>query len=127
MSMLPPVFRTLMNSADFQNFVVTGSRPPRIYRHGQAPQDVAKQGPYATWQVVSGVPENNLSDVPDIDRQTVQVDCWHPDDKGIELMGKAARDAIEPVAHMTQVVADFQDSETRLYRWGAQFDFIWNR
>ncbi len=120
--MFPPVFQTLKASADVK--AVVGTNPPRIYRHGDAPQDVAR--PYITWQLVSGVPENNLSDTPPADRQTVQVDCWHQTDAGIEILAEAVRDAIEPTAHMTATLIDAREAETKLYRVSMQFDF-WGR
>lgn len=118
--MLPPVFQTLKASTAVKNIV--GQNPPRIYRHGEAPQNVER--PYISWQLISGVPENNLSDPPPADRQSVQVDCWHQTDAGIETLAEAVRDAIEPVAHMTQVSVDERDEETRLYRISMDFDFF---
>jgi uncharacterized protein DUF3168 len=116
--MFPAVFVILKASTAVKNIV--GTNPPRIYRHGNAPQDVTK--PYITWTVISGVPENNLSDLPPVDRVTVQVDCWHQTDGGIEVLAEAVRDAIEPVAHMTGIVVDLREPETKLFRIGMQFD-----
>lgn len=118
--MLPPVFQTLKASSAVK--AIVGTNPPRIYRHGSAPQDVSR--PYITWTLVSSVPENNLSDPPPTDRQTVQVDCWHPEDAGIDELATAVRDAIEPIAHMTSTLFDEQEPETKLYRIGLQFDFF---
>jgi len=117
--MFPPVFQTLKASADVKNIV--GSNPPRIYRHGSAPQDTSR--PYITWSVISDVPENQLSDLPTADRSTVQVDCWHQTDAGIELLAEAVRDAVEPYAHMTGIPIDLRETETKLFRIGLQFDF----
>jgi hypothetical protein len=118
--MLPPVFQTLKASAAVK--AIVGTNPPRIYRHGTAPQNGDK--PYITWQLVSGVPENNLSDPPPVDRQSVQVDCWHQTDAGIEVLADAVRDAIEPVAHMTSAFNDSRETETKLFRIGLNFDFF---
>jgi hypothetical protein len=120
--MLPGVFQVLMASVAVRNFVVTTGTTPRIFRAGDAPQDVTR--PYITWQLVSGTPENNLSELPPFDRQSVQVDCWHPADRSIDDMASAVRDAIEPVAHMTSVLLNNRDPETRLYRIAMQFDFF---
>lgn len=118
--MLPPVFQTLKASAAVKDIV--GTNPPRIYRHGAAPQNTDK--PYITWQLISGVPENNLSDLPPVDRQSVQVDCWHQTDSGIETLADAVRDAIEPVAHMTAAITDLREPETRIFRISLAFDFF---
>lgn len=119
MSMLPPVFQTLKASADVK--AIVGTNPPRIYRHGVAPQDVTK--PYITWFLVSGTPENTLSETPATDRMSVQVDCWHLTDSGVETLAQAVRDAIEPNAHMTGIVLNERDAETKLFRLALGFDF----
>ena len=123
--MFPPVFRTLKASDSVKNIV--GTNPPRIFRHGAAPQD--SERPYLTWIVVSGVPENNLSDLPPVDRITVQVDAWHPTDAGVESLALAVRDAIEPFAHMTQgPTLDERDlSQSKLFRIAMQFDWFVDR
>ena len=123
--MLPPVFQWLKASTDVKNIV--GTNPPRIWRHGIAPQQPEGQpmsDPYITWFVGSLVPENNLSDLPPTDRVTVQVDCWHQTDAGIVLLATAARDAMEAECHMTGVIANLREPETRLFRIGMQFD-VW--
>ena len=117
--MLPPIY-TWLKTSEVQDIIGT---PPRAYRHSSAPQDTTK--PYVTWQVISGVPENNLTDLPPVDRITVQVDCWHQTDAGIEQLATAVRDAIEPYAHMTGIVINLREPETKLYRIGLQFD-IWH-
>ena len=121
--MLPPVFQTLKTSQAVKDFV--GTSPARIYRMGNAPQDTDK--PYLTWILVTGTPENQLSGTPPIDRMTVQVDCWHPTDKGVELLATAARDAIEPYAHMTSMPVNEREPETKLYRIALEFDWFEDR
>jgi hypothetical protein len=120
--MLPNIF-ALLKSASAVTAII-GS-PPRVYRHGDAPQDVTR--PYVTWQVVSGVPDNHLSGVPVSDRYTVQIDCMNTTDGGIESLAKAVRDAIEPSAVLTSIPLNERDFETKLYRIALQFDFILNR
>lgn len=117
--MFPPVFQTLKASQAVKDIV--GSNPPRVYRHGAAPQDTER--PFLTWFVISGVPENNLSDLPTNDLYSVQVDCWHQTDKGVELLAEAVRNAIEPHAHMIAVTVNLREDETQLFRIGMQFDF----
>jgi hypothetical protein len=116
--MLPPIYTWLKVSA-VQAII---GNPPRAYRHGDAPQDTTR--PYVTWSIVSGIPENELSDAPKVDRLTVQLDCWHQTDKGVEDLAAAVRNAVEPQGHMTNIVINLREPETRLYRIGLQFD-IW--
>lgn len=113
--MLPPVYQTLLNSP--AGPMVGG----RIYRHGAAPQTTVR--PYITWFLVTGSPENTLSELPDMDRCTVQVDCWSLSDADIVTLAIAVRDAIEPLAHMTTVPVDSQETDTKLYRMSLQFDW----
>ena len=121
--MFPPVFAALKASAAVKNIV--GTNPPRIYRHGSAPQDTAK--PYLTWFIVTGTPENNLSDLPPVDRVQIQINCWHQTDSGIELLVLAVRDAIEPLAHMVGSPVDLREPETKLYHMALTFDWFVDR
>jgi len=115
--MLPTVYAWLKASTAVKAII---GNTPRAYRHGEAPQDTTK--PYVTWQIVSGSPENNLSESPPIDRITIQVDCWHLTDAGVESLAEAVRDAIEPHGHMTGIPINLRETETKLYRIGLQFD-----
>jgi len=119
--MLPPVFATLKASAEIK--AIVGSNPPRIYRHGAAPQYTDK--PYISWLLVSGTPENNLSDRPPTDRQQIQIDAWHQTDSGVEVLARTIRDVIEDVAICTQVILDEQETETKLFRIALQFDWFY--
>lgn len=126
--MFPQVFQTLKASAAVKNIV--GTNPPRIYRHGSAPQrpdGLPFDQPYITWFIVVGTPENTLSELPATDRVTVQVDCWHQTDSGIEALAIAVRDAIEPYAVMTAVPVDTRETESKLYRIALQFDWFVDR
>lgn len=121
--MFPLVFRALKASQAVKDIV--GTNPPRIYRHGEAPQDTTR--PYITWFMVVGTPENNLSDLPPSDRQQVQIDYWHQTDTGIEALAVAGRDAIEPYAHMTSQPVDERETETKLYHIAQTFDWFVDR
>jgi hypothetical protein len=120
--MLPPVFQVLKASTDVK--AIVGQNPPRIYRHDSVPQDTTK--PYIAWFLVSGAPENNLSEPSPTQRNTVQIDCWHQTDAGVDQLADAVRSALEPVVHITGVVVNDRDIETKLYRIGLQADF-WGR
>jgi hypothetical protein len=120
--MLAPVFTTLRAAAPVTALI---GDPPRVYRHGAAPENVTK--PYATWVIAGDTPENELSAVPGVDRQVVQIDCWSLTDAGVEALAIAVRNAIEPVAHMTAIVTNIREPETLLYRIGLQFDWFVSR
>jgi hypothetical protein len=116
--MLPPIY-TWLKTTQVQAII---GNPHRAYRHGSAPQDSTR--PYVTWQLISGIPDNTLSELPKVDRMSVQVDCWHQTDLGIEELATAVRDALEPYGHMTAINLNLREAETKLYRISLQFD-IW--
>lgn len=114
--MMPAVYALLRSSP-----AVLALVGQRIYRHGRAPQDTV--APYIAWLIVTGDPENNLSDTPPHDRMVVQIDCYHHTDAGVEQLATAVRDALEPHAHMTGQPVDERETETKLFRMALQFDF----
>jgi hypothetical protein len=114
--MLPAIYPVLRDAAAVT--ALLGS-PPRVYRHGQAPQSVTS--PYATWSVI-GSPDNTFEGA-DNDRCRVQIDCWSDDDAQAETLGQAVRDAVEPVAHMV-LFENGRDAETGRFRLMLQFDWI---
>lgn len=116
--MFPPVYTTLQASATVRNLL--GARP-RLSRMGEAPQ--AGDKPYATWLIVSGVPENTLSETPVIDRDTVQIDVFAKDDAECEAVAKAIRDQMETVTHMTAWRVLPREEVTRLFRISLDFDY----
>lgn len=124
--MLPNVFKLLHDSV-----LVAGMVGDRIFRHGDAAQDVPV--PYITWSVLSSAPENNLSDLPPTDAVTVLVNCWHgptdgssdDSDTEVERLGGYVRDAIEQEHHITQGPSTSRDPETMRYRVTIIFTF-WN-
>lgn len=120
--MLPPVFATL--AADSGVLDLLGD-PPRVWRHGEAPQDTTR--PYAAWHLVVGTPENTLSEAPGMDRCTVQIDCWSPTSAAVVVLAEAVRNAVEPLAHMTGVVVDERERATKLYHLAMQFDWWLSR
>lgn len=115
--MLPPIYNILSADADVAAIVGT-----RIYPHGEAPQNVNR--PYVTWFLVASVPENDLGGAPDIDRSTVQIDCWHQTAIGVVELARAARFAIEPYAHITNIFLNQREPETKLYRFALQLDYL---
>lgn len=118
--MLPNVYARLTASPTVTALVGT-----RIYRHGAAPQNVT--APYVTWFVVSGTPENSISETPRIDNFNVQVDCWSNNtgtgDAQVEAVAEAVRDALEPYAHCTGYLINERDFDTQRYRFGMSFTF----
>jgi len=126
--MFPPIYTLLQASSEVRS--IFGARP-RVYRHGEAPAapppkaggNVPEVKPYATWLLVSGVPENQLSGTPSHDRDGVQIDIWARGDAECEAAARAIRDQMETQTHMTALRGLARDRDTRLYRISMDFDY----
>ncbi len=116
--MIPPIYTTLQASSTVRG--IFGARP-RIFEDGEAPQGVAT--PYATWLVVSGVPENSLGESPSIERQGVQIDVWAATQAEATAGAEAIRDQMETVTHMTAWRSPPRDESTRRFRRSMDFDY----
>lgn len=120
--MFPPIYTTLQASASVR--ALLGARP-RVYRQGEAPADVRR--PYATWLVITGLPENTLSEPPAVDRDSIQIDIYAATDVESEEVGKAVRDQMETATYMTAWRVLPRDAETRSFRVSMDFDFFVDR
>ena len=118
--MLPNVYQTLR-----LNSTIVSTVDKRIYRHGSAPQNVAK--PYITWFLVSGTPENNISASPCSDRDSVQIDCWSESDEQVETLAYAVRSALDSQLIANRMVVNNRENDTKLYRIALEADFIRSR
>jgi len=118
--MLPNVYQTLRLNATVVSNVAT-----RIYRHGSAPQDVAK--PYITWFLVTCQPQDILNAAPCHDRNTVQIDCWSDSDNGVETLAYAVRAALDNQLISNRIIIDSRETDTKLYRIALEADFIASR
>lgn len=118
--MMPPIFAILDSSAVVR--ALLGAAPNmRLFPFGEASQNTPR--PYATFQVVSGVPENYIGQHPDADSYRVQVDAWAETQVSANQLALAIRDAIEPHAYMVGSGSTTRDPETRAYRYMLDFEF----
>lgn len=117
--MYPPVY--LICAADPDVQALLGVSPCRLYPFGEAPQPTPT--PYVIWQTVSGSPEIYMDRVPDIERWTVQLDCYATAAQQVREVARALRDSIEPHAHIVSWRGEFQEPATNLYR--LSFDVDW--
>lgn len=123
--MYPPIFAAA-NVPEVQALLKTGNGPLRFYAWGLAPDAVIY--PYAVWRYTFGTPENYLTNTPDIDSQTLQVNVYaaSEDEEGaskVREIAEALRDAIEPVAHITAWRGESRDPDTRSYVFSFDVDF----
>lgn len=97
----------------------------RVYGFGQTPEGV--QRPYVVWQETTGSPELNLSQSPDHDMYSLQIDVYAKTGPSCDAVRKALRDAIEPIMHITNWYGDDRDSETNDYRTTFAVDWFIER
>lgn len=118
--MFPNVYALLHADA-----AVTAIVGQKIGRHGSMPQDT--DAPYITWFVVADAPHNTLSEAPQSDFNSVQIDCWSDDDAEVAKLARAVRAALDAAGHHNRVVVDLRENDTKLYRVGIEADLITQR
>lgn len=108
--MNPNVTELLLSSAAV--VAIVGSA---VFRD-PAPQDHI--GPYVVWFVVSAVPELNLAEVPGVDEQRIQIDCYSDSQPQAGLLAAAVRGIIETETHVLLGPDELGvEPDTELYRW----------
>lgn len=117
--MFAPIFTICAASEPVRTLL--GDSPMRLYPFGHAVQDTTK--PYAVWQTIGGSPENYISDRPDVDQYSLQVDCYAKTAQGARDVAQAIRNAIENDAHIVGFGGESRDDATMLYRYS--FDVDW--
>lgn len=114
--MFPKVFKAI-HTVDVANIV-----GDRIGGNGSVAQ--TEMRPYVIWNIVTGLPYDNLSSAPGGDFTTVQIDCYHKDEAGVRDLAQKVRAALDALLICNRVVINNRDSETKLYRVGMEADFI---
>ena len=117
--MYPPIFEVVAADSNVQSNL--GVSPTRFYPFGEAPQNIVK--PYAVWQIITGLPENYINQIPDLDTFSLQIDCYAQTADAVRDVAQALRDAIEPMAHVIAWRGEERDPDTRYFRIG--FDVDW--
>ena len=119
--MIPPIFPTLSADAGVTALIGSGNNC-RCYPFGFAPQGT--QIPYVTWQSISGLPLNKLTSGAFCDTLRTQVDCWASTGAGALDLAEAVRSALEPVGVCVSINLAERDTETQIYRYSMDFEFI---
>jgi hypothetical protein len=119
-SNLQRVYEALKNSGS-----VTSIASTRIWQTVAAETTTR---PYIVFFVATSVPENTLSERPQVDDQRVQIDCYVAQTDGT-AMANALKDAIveavEALGHIVFGPWNAFESDTRLLRWSMDLEF-WN-
>jgi len=118
--MIAPIFSVC--SASPSVTALLGTDPVRLYPFGMQDDDVVY--PYAVWQGIGGMPENYLSQRPDADSYSIQVDVYADTPTEVISVARALRDAVEPHAYITRWGNQGRDPETKRYRYSFDVDWI---
>lgn len=97
----------------------------RIHRFGRAPADPPR--PYIVWQLITGLPGNNLSDSPDYDYGNVQVDVYADTPQSLDTVKQAIVPVIEAVTHIVSWDGESREKETNFYRLTFSTDWFVER
>ena len=108
--------------ADSAVTTIFGTNPLRVYGWGLAPQGV--QRPYMVWQAVTGSPENNISESPDFDMTTIQVDVYADTAAKAKSGSKVIQNAIERVMNVVSLDGEDRDPVTNDYRVTFSVDWF---
>ncbi|MBK0409603.1 DUF3168 domain-containing protein [Acinetobacter pittii] len=97
----------------------------RLYPFARAPDE--PQTPYATWQTVTGYPDNNLDSRPVSDRAVIQIDVYAVDIDTVKRVAKAIRDAIELDCYVVRYGEPDKDPVTNMPHCSFDASWIINR
>jgi len=113
---IPPIYEWLNVAA------VNAIAGTRLYPFGDAGDSPAY--PYATWFLPSSGAENYLSEVPTIDRDRVQIDCWAQTPQDALDLATAVRNVMDARGHQHVRIVHPIDPDTKSYR--VQLDYtVW--
>lgn len=121
MNIAKTIFPLVSAAIDARTYL--GNGPVRFYEFGTAPQG-DNGNTYATWQVITGTPDNLLDRRPDVDFVTVQIDVWASTTGHARAAASAIRDALEDEADITGWRTGDQDAETGMHRFMLNASFI---
>ena len=123
--MTPPIFVLCSADTTLQGLLTSGAGHFKLYPFGEAPE--LTDDPYVVWQVIDGSPENYISNVPDIDAYTIQVDVYADEASESRAIAAAIQNVIESVAHVTRYNGEWRDPDTRAYRCSFSVDWFVDR
>lgn len=131
--MFPPIFSIAAADSSVKAIFgagVTGD-PVRFWAFGDGPRapdgTPAHGNPYATWQIVTGSPENYLDKSPDIDGHGVQIDVYAASISAVREGAQALRDCLQEHGYVTSWNGEIRDFPTGLYRVSFTMGFLTER
>lgn len=96
----------------------------RIYR---TQADDNALAPYVVWSIITASPENNLSDLPEVDEARIQIDCYSLSQSECRRMSEYAMGVVEPTYHVIFGPTEDKETDTKLWRWSFDLTSFTNR
>lgn len=125
--MYAPIYIAALASPSVVTLLGDGAGGIKFWPFGEAPKDPPSPLPYATWQNVGGVPNNNVSDRPDADFYTLQINVWGATSAQVWVITAALRDAIEDKCYIVRWGNTVKDAETKAFGYDFDADWITHR
>lgn len=122
--MYAPLYARAMATPAVVALLTDGKGSIRLWPFGEAPKQPAPKMPYVTWQNVGGDPNNNVSDRPDADRFSIQVNVWAETSAQLWAVTNALRDIME-VDGCTIVRWGNTEIDAQTKAFGYDFDADW--
>lgn len=121
--MFPPIFS--LAKAEPTVTAVFGTTVTRVWPFGEAPAkgSAGFELPYAVWQSISIVPENFVTDAPNTDSMSVQVDVYAATAAGAREGARVLRDLYQRTAQVASMREWPRETDTNHYRYQLDIDF----
>lgn len=117
--MLPSIFPKIIACTDTKAALTGTDDITRFFEFADA--DHNSQLPYATWQLLSGTPDEYLTCVPDGDDYSFQVDVWAKTGASVTATAKLIRDCLQEYYVCDFMGGTEKDFETGYYRYILRF------
>lgn len=121
----PPLYARAMATPAVVALLADGKGSIKLWPFGVAPKQPAPKLPYVTWQnLPNGEPANNVSDRPDADSFSIQVNVWAVTSAQLWAVTTALRDIME-VDGCTIVRWGNTEIDAQTKAFGYDFDADW--
>lgn len=127
--MYAPLYARAMATPAVVALLDDGKGSIRLWPFGEQPKAPGPNPPppklpYVTWQNIGGDPNNNVSDRPDADRFSIQVNVWAATSVQLWAVTTALRDIME-VEGCTIVRWGNTEIDAQTKAFGYDFDADW--
>ena len=122
--MYAPIYARALADPTLVALLDDGAGGIKLWPFGEAPKDPPSSLPYVTWQNIGGVPNNNVSDRPDADSFSIQVNVWGVTSNQMWAVVRALYNITEvDGCTVVRYGSTTKDAETKAF--GYDFDADW--